>query len=123
MDLSILKKKISSYRTSKGSLTKVPDELAVEILHNWEQWAGPASGFYQAIGINPKKMASVIGKAKKLKREGFGISEFKELKIEPEEGQVRDYSPCAGVEIIWKDGHIIRFQHLETLMEFLKKAA
>lgn len=124
MDLSILKKKISSYRTAKGSLTKVPDELAMEILYCWEEWAGPASGFYQAIGINPKKMASVLGKAKKLKREGFGVSEFKELQIEQEAGQVRELAPpCSGVEVIWKDGQVIRFHQVDLLMEFLKKAA
>lgn len=123
MDLSILKKKVSSYRTAKGSLTKVPDELAMEILYYWEQWAGPASGFYQAIGINPKKMASVLGKAKRLKREGFGVSEFKELQIEQETGQVRELSPCSGVEIVWKDGQLIRFHQLDLLVEFLKKAA
>jgi hypothetical protein len=123
MDLSILKKKISSYRTTKGSLTKVPDELAVEILYFWEQWSGPASGFYQAIGINPKKMASVLGKAKRLKREGFGVSEFKELQIEQETGQVRELTPCSGVEIVWKEGQLIRFNHLDLLVEFLKRAA
>ena len=123
MDLSILKKKISSYRTAKGSLTKVPDELALEILYYWEQWAGPASGFYQAIGVNHAKMASVLGKAKKLKREGAGTSEFKELKIEPETGQIKELLPCSNIELLWKDGQLIRFQHLDLLMEFLKKAA
>ncbi len=90
MDLSILKKKISSYRTPKGSLTKVPDELAMEILHEWEQWNGPAIGFYQAIGItNPKKMAGLIGRAKKLKRDGMDYPQFKEIQIEPDSGQIR----------------------------------
>ena len=66
MDLAILKKKISSYRTEGGHLTKVTDELAVEILMAWEQWTGPAKGFYSAIGVNQPKMASIIGKGKKL---------------------------------------------------------
>lgn len=70
MDLSILKKKISSYRTPKGRITNLPDELLAEILHAWEQWTGPSSGFYSAIGADHRKMATLIGKAKKLKREG-----------------------------------------------------
>jgi hypothetical protein len=123
MDLSILKKKISSYRTAKGSLTKVPDELAMEILYYWEQWSGAASGFYKAIGVNPKKMASVLGKAKRLKREGFGVSEFKELQIEPTTGQIMELSPCTGLEVVWRDGQLIRFSQVDLLLEFLKKAA
>lgn len=123
MDLSVLKKKISSYRTSNGKVSKVPDELAIEVLLAWEQWTGPALGFYQAIGVSHTKMATLLGRAKKLKRDGFGVSEFKELKIEQETGQVRELPPCSGVEIVWKDGQLIRFHHLDLLMEFLKKAA
>jgi len=127
MDFTILKKRISSYRTEKGSLTKVPDELAMEILYAWEQWTGPASGFYQAIGItNPKKLAGLIGHAKKLKRDGFGISEFKEVQLEEQstvEKNVVSLSPCNGAEVVWSDGRVIRFSQVDLLLEFLKKAA
>ena len=126
MDLTILKKKISSYRTAKGSLTKVPDELAMEILYEWEQWSGPANGFYQAISINPKKMAGLLGRAKRLKREGFGVSEFKELEVESGAnvtGNVLLLLPCNGAEVVWHDGRVIRFSQIDLLLEFLKKAA
>lgn len=33
MDLTVLKKKISSYRTPAGKITNLPDELLGEILH------------------------------------------------------------------------------------------
>lgn len=125
MDLTILKKRISSYRTEKGSLTKVPDELAMEILAAWEQWAAPATGFYQAIGItNPKKLAGLIGHAKKLKRDGFGVSEFKELQLEGQSSSnVMGLAPCNGAEVVWSDGKVIRFSQIDLLLEFLKKAA
>ena len=123
MDLSILKKKISSYRTSGGKLTRVPDELALEILYSWEQWSGSASGFYQAIGVDFRKVASLIGRAKKLKREGMSFPEFKEIQIEPESGQLKEFGQCSGIEVVWKDGQIIRFLQVETLLDFLKKAA
>ena len=78
MDLEILKKKISSYRTEGGHLKKVPDELSLEILAAWEQWMGPVKGFYVAVGVSQYKLASVLGKAKKLKRDGhFPIEDFK----------------------------------------------
>lgn len=40
------------------------------ILSAWEQWTGPAKAFYPAIGVSQTGMASIIGKAKKLRREG-----------------------------------------------------
>ena len=126
MDVEILKKRISSYRTPKGRLTRVPDELLVDILRAWEQWTGPGSGFYSALGADHRKMAGLIGRAKKLKREGvFPEEAFKEIKIEESPGnlasQVR--GPCQGIEIAWDGGKLIRFQQVDQLVEFLKKVA
>lgn len=119
MDLEILKKRLSSYRTPKGRLTKVPDELLVELLIAWEQWTGPASGFYSQLGADHRKMASLIGRAKKLKREGFFPEEsFKEIKMS------ESFSPTQaliqGIEIVWDQGKVIRFPQVESLIEFLK---
>ena len=75
MDLTILKKKLSTFRTEKERITKVSDELLLDILKAWEEWAGPGSGFYSALGADHRKMASLIGRAKKLRREGFMPSE------------------------------------------------
>ena len=126
MDLAILKKKISTYRTQGGHLTKVSDELAMEILHAWEQWTGPSNGFYLAIGVNAKKMASVIGKAKKLKREGhFPAEDFKEIKLADPSSTSGSGSlpPCSGIEVAWSDGRLIRFVAVDQLVDFLKKVA
>lgn len=119
MDLEVLKKKISSYRTEGGHLKKVPDELAIEVLMAWEQWTGPASGFYSAIGVTQYKMASVLGRAKRLKREGFPTDGFKEIKI----SEAAAPGSCSGVEIIWDGGKVIRFQRVEQLVDFLKKVS
>lgn len=122
MDLEILKKRLSSYRTPGGKLIRVPDELLVDILLAWEQWTGPASGFYAALGADHRKMASLIGRAKKLKREGFFPEEtFKEIKVS--ESQSGVFQPCQGIEIIWDNGKLIRFPHVEFLIDFLKKVA
>lgn len=68
-------------------------------------------------------MASLIGKAKKMQRDGvFGNSDFKEIKLESLSEGVAPFS-CNGVEVIWKDGHVIRFGQVEQLVEFLKKVA
>lgn len=69
-------------------------------------------------------MAKLMGKAKKLKREGrFPESEFKEIKINSESGQIIESAACSGVEIVWDNGKPIRFSQVDLLVDFLKKAA
>jgi hypothetical protein len=124
--MEVLKKRISSYRTPKGRLTRVPDELLVDILCAWEQWTGAGSAFYSALGADHRKMAGLIGRAKKLKREGFFPEEkFKEIKVEESPSSLTSLvsGPCQGVEIIWDNGKLIRFGQVEQLIDFLKKVA
>lgn len=126
MDMEVLKKRISSYRTPKGRLTRVPDELLVDILRAWEQWTGAGSAFYSALGADHRKMAGLIGRAKKLKREGvFPEEAFKEIKIEESASHMASVAsgPCQGIEIAWDSGKLIRFQQVDQLVEFLKKVA
>lgn len=123
MDLGILKKKISTFRSEKGLLRNVSDELLIEILAAWENWSGPASGFYSGIGVDHRKMASLMGRAKRLKREGFGVSDFKEIKLEAESGQIVELGPCSGVEVVWRGGQVLRFSGVDILIDFLKKAS
>lgn len=124
MDLTVLKKKISSYKTPKGSITNLPNELLGEIIHAWEQWNGPAAGFYTALGVNFRKFGSIMGKAKQLKRDGaFDGLQFTEVILDGETGQVTELPPCSGVELVWEGGRIIRFTKVEVLLDFLKKAA
>jgi hypothetical protein len=121
--LEILNKKVSSYRDNGGRVRKVSDELLLEILEAWEQWTGPASGFYKALGVSAKGISSIIGKAKKLKREGFPAGDFKEIKVGGAESPASPPGPCTGIELCWNEGKVIRFPQVDQLLEFLKKAA
>lgn len=124
MDLTVLSKKISSYRTPKGQIRSLPDELLGEILHAWEKWTGPAAGFYKLLGADQRKMAALMGKAKQLKRDGaFDGLNFTEVVLDQESGQIMELPPCSGVELVWEGGRIIRFSKVEMLLDFLKKAA
>ena len=118
MDLETLKKKLSTFKTEGGKLTNVSDDLLMEILNAWENWSGPAKGFYSAIGSNYKKFAKLLGKAKKLKREGYASTgEFEEIKIASNPA-----SECK-IELVWDNGKIIRFGEVDLVIDFLKKVA
>ena len=122
VDLEILNKKISAFRGEGGRVRGVSDELLIEILASWENYKGPAKGFYKALGVSKEGIGSMIKKARKLKREGhFPMDEFKEIKVA--EGNQISVSPCAGIEIVWDNGKLIRFPQVESLIDFLKKVA
>ena len=122
MDNTVLKKRLSTYKTESGVLKNVSDELLIDILRAWESWPGNAKDFYTSIGANWSQMAKLMGKAKKLHREGrFPESEFKEVKIEP--GMALPGGPCIGIELVWDQGKLIRFAAVEQLVDFLKKVA
>lgn len=125
MDLTVLSRKISSYRTPKGRITKLPNELLGEILHAWEQWTGTPAGFYKQLGVDFRKMGSMMGKAKQLKRDGaFDGLNFTEVIIEDvATSKATSVVGCAEIELVWDNNKIIRFKTPELLVEFLKKAA
>lgn len=125
MDLEVLKKKISTFRGDGGRVKINDSGLLMEILLAWEQWTGLSKDFYRAIGVSQTGMASIIGRAKKLRREGhFPADDFKEIKV----SQPTAIPPCSGIEMAWGNGKLIRFQQVEQLIAFLqategKKAA
>ncbi len=121
MELEVLKKKLSTFRGEGGRIRGVNDDLLLEILSAWEQWTGPAKHFYKAIGSSQKGMASMIGKAKKLKREGHSIP-FEEISIEGITDTNNPSSITCDIEVQHKD-KIIRFRKVDPLIEYLKKAA
>ncbi len=125
MEMEILRKKISTYRGEGGRITKLPDEVGLEILTAWEQWTGSMSGFYVAIGADHRKMAKILGKAKKLKREGRVVAASDFTEVTPESFGVVAGNPSMGsaIELAWDGGRVIRFPRVDDLIEFLKKAA
>lgn len=121
MDLGVLKKKLSSYKTDGGYVKNVSADLLVEMLSAWESWTGPTKGFYSELGINRLSGARMIGEAKKLKREGFATDGFMEVKVSS--GEALMGGPCQGIEIVWDNGKLIRFSQVEYLIDFLKKVS
>ena len=123
MDNTLLKKRLSTYRTDKDRLSNLPPEVLQEALSAWEQWSGKGKDFYTSIGVSSKQMAGILGKAKKLRRDGhLPVEDFKEIKIEHSSGPGFSGSGC-GIELSWDHGKVIRFSQVEQLVDFLKKVA
>jgi hypothetical protein len=124
MDNVTLRKKLSTYVSDKGYLKNVSDELLFEVLVAWENWTASSKEFYTSLGFTHRQMASIIGKAKKLKREGyFGESDFKQVTVQQVAAVDLSNSSCGVAEIVWTGGKVIRFAKLETLVDFLNKVA
>lgn len=124
MDHSVLKKRLNTYKTSKGTLSKVGDEVVMEVLRALENWSGTSANLYRELGLSKMQLVTMIQKAKRLVKSGAVFdSEFKEIKIEPDSGRIVETGPCSGVEIIWNNDKVIRFSQVDLLVDFLKKAA
>ena len=125
MDIEILKKKISTFRAGESGRVRITDDgLMMELLMAWEQWKGPIKEFYKAIGVSHSGMAGILGRAKKMRRDGhFPAGDFKELKIAETGPVTGSLSGCNVIEVHWENGRLIRFGQVEQLIEFLKKAA
>ena len=120
MDNSVLKKRLNTYKTSKGTLKNVGDDVVMEVLRTWENWPGPASDLYGDLGLSKMQMVTMIQKAKRLVKSGVvPVSEFKEVKIEAD----ASYDGPCRIEIAWDKGRLIRFGEVGQLIEFLKKVA
>ena len=125
MDHVTLRKRLSTYVSDGGRLRNVSEDVLFEVIVAWENWTGSAAEFYRSVGFSQRQMATLIGKAKKLKRDGFyGEGEFKRVQVADSAPlQVAGGEPCAGIELIWQGGKVIRFAEVDTLVDFLKKAS
>ena len=115
----ILKKRLSTHRSAKGSLTKVSDELIIDILKSWERWTGSSKEFYSSLGLKREQLASLIKKGKRLFREGKDtLGPFTPVEVKVPTGN-------QNVPIIlnWYKKKSIRFYEVDHLIEFLKKAS
>ncbi len=121
MELEVLKKKLSTFRGEGGRIRNVNDDLLLEVLEAWEGWTGSAKDFYKSIGSSSKGMASMIGKAKRLKREGHSLP-FEEVKIEGITDTTNPAPIICDIEVQDKN-RIIRFRKVDLLVEYLKKAS
>jgi hypothetical protein len=126
VDNAILKKKLNTFKTEKGSLKDVSSEVVFELLRSWEHWPGKSSDLCRELGLSRMQMVTMIQKAKRLVKTGMAPpDDFKEIQVSESPSNLNSLvgGPCQGVEILWDNGKLIRFQQVEQLVDFLKKVA
>lgn len=122
MDNTILKKRLSSFKTEGGRYSKINDDLLVDLLRAWESWTGSSREFYQGLGLGRQQLGNMIRKGKRLSKSGnYGSGEFKELKLDTLVGG--GVAMVGPIEVSWDKGKVIRFSQVEQLVDFLKKVA
>ncbi len=123
MDNMVLKKRLSTFRTAKGNLSKISDDVIMEVFRAWEQWSGTAKEFYQGIGLKKHQLANIVKKGKRLVKSGIvSENEFSEIKVE---AAVNNEVITCGDKIVlkWEKGNVIHFTQVDQLIDFLKKVA
>ena len=120
MDLIILKKRLSTFRTENGQVRGVSNEVLLDILKAWESWKGKPKELYEGLGVCRQSFSNMIKKAKRLARDGAAV-DFKEVNIE----SILGAAPGAivAIEVTWDSGKVIRFPTVDQLVDFLKKVA
>ena len=120
----VLKKRLNTYKTEKGVLSKVSNDVVMEVLRAWENWPGAVSELYRELGLSKMQMVTMIQKAKRLVKSGAVVeSEFREVSMTGGAMSVNVSGPCTAIELSWSEGKVIRFPQVEQLIDFLKKAA
>ncbi len=114
MELTVLKKRLNTYKTGKGKLTKVDDEVVMDVLRTWERWQGSAVDLYRELGLSKMPLVTMIQKAKRLVKNGAVTRDFKEIKVSPMLVGAGDK-----IELSWDNGRQIRFSAVGQLLEFL----
>jgi hypothetical protein len=121
METAVIKKRLNTFKSGKGTLTRVSDDVVMEVLRGWESWSGKAVDFYREIGISKQQLWVLIKKGKSLVKAGrVAESEFKEIGL-PMAGVGPAGFDGVGMELKLDGNRAIRFGQVDQLVEFLKR--
>lgn len=124
MDNAVLKKRLNTFKSAKGTLRQVSDDVVIDVLRAWENWSGSSVDLYRELGLSKMQLVTMIQKAKRLVKNGsFHEGDFKEIKVDGVlQGGAIVGSGCS-IEISWDSNKLIRFAQVDQLVDFLKKVA
>lgn len=125
MDLVILKKKLDGFRGSNGAIREVSAELLWELRQSWENFTGSMEEFRSAVGVKIGTLRNLLKEGKKLNHV-MASSDSMALSPQSIEAAVQGSEGAGGSdsELVYDlSQKMIRFPNVETLIDFLKKAA
>lgn len=123
METVVIRKRLNTFKSGKGVIRNVSNDVAMEVLRGWESWPGKACEYYREIGLSKMQLVTMIQKAKRLVKSGAVTeSEFKELSV-PAGGAGSVGFGGAGMELQLGGSRAIRFVQVDHLVEFLKKTS
>lgn len=123
METAIIRKRLNTFKSSKGTLRDVSNEVVMEVLRGWEEWPGKANKYYREIGLSKMQLVTMIQKAKRLVKSGAVTeSDFKEIGLAAG-GSLSSGFDGVGMEIRLEGNRSIRFSQVDHLVDFLKKTA
>ena len=121
METAIIKKRLNTFKSGKGTLSNVGNDVVMEVLRGWESWPGSSADFYREIGLSKMQLTAMIKKGKNLVKSGkVTESEFKEISL-PMAGAPAGGLDGVGMELRFDSNRAIRFSQVDHLVEFLKK--
>ena len=126
MDLMILRKKIDGFRLSNGTIRDVSPEVLWELRQAWEHFTGPIEQFRSKLGIKRGTLRILLISAKKL---NHAMASADRVLLQEEIASPTDTATPTqvnhiGPELIYDKGEkVIRFPDVNSLIEFLKRAA
>ncbi len=117
MENGVLKKRLNTYKSGRGVLRKVDDEVVMEVLRAWENWPGSAADLYRELGLSKMQLVVMIQKGKRLVKKGvIAGSDFKEITVSGGTG-----GQGQGIELSLANGKVLRFYDVGQVIEFLKR--
>jgi len=126
MEITVLRKKLQTFKSSEGRLKRVSDDVIMELLRSWEQWPGSTTELYRELDLSKMQMVTLLKKGKKLVKNGVVVeSEFHELSesIGASSGPTKERRCGELITVDWESGRRIGFRQVDDLVEFLKKVS
>ena len=126
MDLMILRKKIDGFRQSNGTIREVSPEVLWELRQAWEHFTGPIEQFRSKLGVKKGTLRILLISAKKLNHAMASADRvlLQEQAVNPVEAAGASQVNVSGPELIYDKGEkVIRFPDVNSLIDFLKRAA
>lgn len=120
METAIIRKRLNTFKSAKGVIRRVSDEVVLEVLRGWESWPGTSADFYREVGLSKQQLMVLLKKGKKLVKLGrVTESEFKEISLPGVNSEV--FSSGVGMELKLDINRAVKFFQVDQLVDFLKK--